>query len=542
MNAVPSLKRWIARHNSLRTQLILGNIVALALLLALLGFVIRYTVSSFLLSSIDRQLEARVAHEVHPPPPPPDGPHGFPDDFRGGLQGRPPDRHRPDGSPSDGPPPGKRFTPPAPNGEGFRGPDAPPDDPELRGPGGPHGGNGGPFPQDGPPHDEGPNRAQRFDLQGRAQGPMGTQTLWDRNGFARAQQGETLFTDVTLNDEPYRVLSAPQRDHGTITGVIQAGYPLTEAYTALSGLNSALLTLIPVGLVAAGFLGAILTNRVLRRVRLMTYAAGRIGAQDLKERLPIAGSDEFAELATTFNGLLGRLESAFSRQERLLEQQRRFTADASHELKTPLTIIKGTTSMALHGAVAEPDPRVQQSLLEIDRAADTMSHLVQDLLLLARSDGGQLGKDRTELLVRELLERARSGISRRDGACIELNLPDETLSVVGNEMELVRLFTNLLDNAVRYTPAEGRVTVTARQEGNRGVITVADTGEGIAPEHLAHLGERFYRVDTSRARSAGGTGLGLSICKGIVEANSGTMTFQSTLGVGTTVTVIMPAA
>src|SRR5262249_18756272 len=151
-------------------------------------------------------------------------------------------------------------------------------------------------------------------------------------------------------------------------------------------------------LLCAGAGGAFLTDRVLRRVRRTAQAAERItvgGAEDFSARLPVIGSDEFSELAQTFNGLLGRLETAFHEQRRLLEQQkrsleqqRRFTGDASHELKTPLTVIRGRASLALSGESSEADYR--RALEEIDRASEMMSHLVQDLLLLARSDGGQL--------------------------------------------------------------------------------------------------------------------------------------------------------
>ena len=232
-------------------------------------------------------------------------------------------------------------------------------------------------------------------------------------------------------------------------------------------------------------------------------------------------------MAETFNGLLGRLEGAFQQQERLLEQQRRFTADASHELKTPLTIVKGHTSLAL--SAPDSDPAVvpyRQSLQEIDRAADSMSHLVQDLLYLARSDGGQLGRNPIRLLLREILERAVSGTGLHSGARVALTVREEELCVLGNETELTRLFGNLIENALRYTPESGRVHVSAQfQDDGQVVVTIADMGVGIAPEHLPHLGERFYRVDTSRTRPTGGTGLGLSICKGIVEAHGGNPEF-----------------
>jgi len=168
-----------------------------------------------------------------------------------------------------------------------------------------------------------------------------------------------------------------------------------------------------------------------------------------------------------------------------------------------------------------------------------MSRLVRDLILLAQSDAGRLGQQRIELLLREVLERAVACVPRPDAA-VCLVLEDEALSVPGNEEELVRLFTNLLTNAARHTSPTGRITLAARRDGGQAVVTVTDTGDGIAPEHLPHLGERFYRVDSARARKEGGTGLGLSIARSIAEAHSGTLTLASLLGEGTTVTVTLP--
>jgi signal transduction histidine kinase len=272
----------------------------------------------------------------------------------------------------------------------------------------------------------------------------------------------------------------------------------------------------------------------------MSHAAEQIGARDFSRRIPVSGEDEFAELANTLNGLLGRLETTLEQQKRLIEQQRRFTADASHELKTPLTVIKGNAGMALSGRLTEDGMR--QSIADIDQAAESMSRLVRDLLLLARSDAGQLGQNRIEVLVREVLERAISTTARPGAATIRLHVADESLSVVANENELVRVFLNLLANAVRHTPPDGCITVSARRDEDRAIISVADTGAGIAPEHLPHLGERFYRADSARARQDGGTGLGLSICKGILETHGGEMVFESVAGKGTTVTVALPAA
>ncbi len=483
----------LPRRGSLRTQLIVWNIVALAILLGIMGVVTRYTVSSYMLASIERELESR-ARRMPPPP----------RDF-------PPDRDRRDEPFFGGGGRGERDE------RGRRGePRRPP-----------------------PMFDRDPYGLHHFDPQGVSIMANDTRPMWDRAAFERAlRERQPQKTRVTVEDEPLLIFTLPHLRNGRVEDILQAAYPLTEMYRALSGLNQSLLILSPFALLSAGLGGAFLTDRVLRRVRLLTEAASQIGARGLSERLPAQGNDEFSALATAFNTLLSQLQGAFQKQENLLEQQRRFTADASHELKTPLTVIKGTAGLALSGERKPEEYR--QTLQEINRASDQMAVLVQDLLYVARSDAGQLGREPIEILVREILEAAIANVSPHGGAAIALQIGDESLSVCGNECELIRLFSNLLDNAVRYTPEKGQVTLTAKSENRHVLISVADTGSGIAPEHLAHLGERFYRVDTSRTRPTGGTGLGLSICKGIAEAHHGAIHWESTVGVGTIVTVSLP--
>ena len=392
------------RRQSVRTQLVWWNILALALLLGALGGVVRALVRSTIMASVDRELDGRT--------------HPMLDHM---------EEHR--GGPPLGPPPGR------PPREGRE--------------------------EHGPRFDTNPNFPRRFDLTGHSLNPRRpAEPLWDPAAFALARAGQIRYSTVTVGGEPVRVLSRPFPRRGPVEGVIQAPYPLADLDRALRGLDRALLTLLPFALLCAGLGGAWLTDRVLHRVRRLTQAAGGIGARDLSERLPVTGRDEFSELAETFNGLLGRLETAFTRQQRLIEQQRRFTADASHELKTPLTIIQGNTSLALSGHPNQAE--YAQAMGEIGMAAETMSRLVRDLILLAQSDSGRLGQGRIELLLREVLERAVSRIPR-PAAAVCLSIEDESLSTPGNEEELVRLFTNLLTNAARHTPAGGRITLTARR-------------------------------------------------------------------------------
>jgi heavy metal sensor kinase len=325
-----------------------------------------------------------------------------------------------------------------------------------------------------------------------------------------------------------RVLSIPIERRGQVHSVLQLAYPLDGVLRQINALTSTLLALVPFGLLAAGLGGAFLTGRALQPVREIAKTAARLGASDLSERLPVLGRDEFSALSSSFNAMLARLEEAF-------ERQRRFTADASHELRTPLSIIKANTSLALEHPWTED--RYREFLTAIDTAAGRQSRIVEELLFLARADAGRLAHDVGPVCLIEALEEASDTVSRSELPCIRLDPIDPMLMVLGSGSELTRLFTNLLENAVRHTPLEGTVTVSAMVDAMSVMVTVTDTGVGIAPEHLPHLGERFYRVDAARSASTGGTGLGLAICRSIAESHGGRMTIESKVGEGTVVRI-----
>ena len=370
---------------------------------------------------------------------------------------------------------------------------------------------------------------------------------WDRLGFAQALAGRKSYATIQANGEPARVFSLPLERGGRVVGVAQFTRSLTQVQQDEDQMVRTLLLLIPWGLLIAGLGGAFLTDRALRPVRHIAHAASRIEAENLSGRLPTSGGDEFSHLAETFNAMLGRLERAFrdlgqayERLESAYEQQRRFTADASHELRTPLAIVKANASLALSGQRTAEQYR--EKLQAVDGAADRMSRIVQDLLLLARSDAGQLSYDLTPTPLAPVLEQATEAVQAVGPAPVRLDLPPRAVCVPGHADSLTRLFGNLLENALRHTPGEGCVTLSLVTEGGDAVVRVADTGEGIPPEHLPHVTERFYRVDAARARKDGGTGLGLSICRSVVEMHGGEMTIESMVGQGTTVTVRLPLA
>jgi signal transduction histidine kinase len=366
------------------------------------------------------------------------------------------------------------------------------------------------------------------------------------HAFEQAVRGATLYSTIEGNDGPARILSFPMIDRGELVAVAQIPHPLADTYRALNGLARTLLTLIPVALLIAAVGGAFLTDRALRPVRQISETAGRIGSKDLSERLAVAGNDEFSELSSTFNGMLARLEESFQRMEGILEQQRRFTGDASHELRTPLTIIKANTTLVLRGE--RPSADYIRSLKSIDRAADTMGGIVQDLLLLARSDGGQLGQNSEITPVSELIARATEVVRSSQAPStslgtappVRVDVADASLSVIGNPDELTRMFSNIVENAARHTPPDGQILIHAIGQDGHVQVKVEDTGEGIPPEHLPHVCERFYRADDARARDRGGTGLGLAICKSIAEAHKGSLEIRSAPGEGTTVLIRLP--
>lgn len=351
---------------------------------------------------------------------------------------------------------------------------------------------------------------------------------WDGASYARSLSGRTVYSTVRDGGTPTRVLSMPIERRGKIDRVLQLAYPLDGVLREIDALTSTLLALVPFGLLAAGLGGAFLTGRALRPVREIAGTAAQLGAGDLSKRLPFSGNDEFAELASSFNAMLGRLEDAFKRQ-------REFTADASHELRTPLSIIKANTSLALERPWTEE--RYREFLSAIATAANRQSRIVEELLFLARADAGQLARDVGPVCLIESLEEAAEAVTRPDRPRIDLATIAPHLFVRGSGSELTRLWTNLLENAVRHTPPDGKVEVSAMVEGRWVVVAVSDTGEGIAPEHLPHLGERFYRVDTARTAATGGNGLGLAICRSIAAAHGGEMIIESQVGQGTVVTI-----
>lgn len=500
---------------SVRTKLTLWNVGVLALALLLLGFAISYGARKSLIASLDKDMRDRADRLVvridaffkdHPPGSPEQGIR-----ISGVKSGTPrliiPGVREPISMFSLG------------NGE-F---EAVPNQPNQ------------PPPNTDPGRSAFRNRILRVDSGRTTSGDPPV----DMEAFEKGKLGVSNVKDITVEAEPARLLTIPVFREGKVIRVIQYPQSLTAANHALAGITVTLLTVLPLILLVATYGGAFLTARALKPVREITYAAAEIGAENLSGRLDVKGGDEFSRLAQTFNSMLDRLQGAFGRMERAVEQQRRFTADASHELRTPLTVIKANTSLALKGKRSSEE--YQKTLVAVNAAADSMNRLVNDLLLLARSDNGKLEIQSEPTCLKPLLKEAIASVARPGVAEITLHMDDEGSEILGDGHAILRVFVNLIENAARYTPETGLITVEQTREGHEVVIAVRDTGVGIEAEHLPHLTDRFYRVDEARAREEGGNGLGLSICSSIVEAHKGSLAIASIPDQGTTVTVRLPA-
>ncbi len=313
-------------------------------------------------------------------------------------------------------------------------------------------------------------------------------------------------------------------------GVVMSGIP-GDRIRAESSLVAWRLTGIGAGICSLALLGGwLMAGRALRPIEEMGAAARTIAEGHLSERLPVPSEEnELSELACVLN-------SSFNRLEGLLQQQARFTADASHELRTPLAVISTEAEAAL---LDEPmSESVASSFKLCLNSTRHMRDLVASMLDLARLDAGEAtlnveSQDLAPLIEKtvELLQPlakekgARFSVTARPVACLI-------------DAEKVRqVMVNLVSNAIKHTPSRGTISISLDERDGEAVIEVTDTGEGIAPEDLAHVFDRFYRADRARSSRSDGIGLGLSITKGIVDAHGGTIEVSSEIGQGTTVMV-----
>jgi heavy metal sensor kinase len=345
---------------------------------------------------------------------------------------------------------------------------------------------------------------------------------------------QAVYEDRELAGKPFRFLSQNIVVRGR-RFTVQTGIPVDDVSRTLTLFRHYLVMLAPLMLLAASTFGYWVSARALSPVDALTRTARTISGSDLSRRLePLHTGDELQRLSDTLNQMLSRIETAFLRVTQ-------FTADASHELRTPISLIRTEAEIALRKSRTEEEYR--DALFHILTEAETTSSMVEKLLSLARADSGGQALEIRPVDLREIAVRAAG--EWRTVACLRTLGFTETatggnLQVAGDKTALQQLFNILLDNAVKYTLAPGSVSLSLEECGDRAVLKVIDSGIGIAPEDQTRIFERFYRADKARSRELGGAGLGLAIALWIVQQHHGSISVESTLGKGSTFEVHLP--
>lgn len=304
---------------------------------------------------------------------------------------------------------------------------------------------------------------------------------------------------------------------------------------ALLGFRLGLFFAVPAFLALAAVGGYWMSRRALAPVDEITRSARNIEAHDLSKRLAVPRSgDELARLVGTLNEMLGRLEKAFQRITQ-------FTADASHELRTPVSVIRTSAELALDKRRSEAEYR--ETLALILGETEKVSELIEQLLELARADSGFVELPLTRVDVSGPLREAcrqASLLAQSKQIAFRQNIPEDGIWVAGESSSLEKLFLIVLDNAVKYTRNGGEIDVCLKSDAQLATIEIRDTGIGIAPEDMPHVFDRFYRVDRVRSRESGGTGLGLAIGRWIAQAHRGDIRVTSELSKGSTFEIRLP--
>jgi len=334
---------------------------------------------------------------------------------------------------------------------------------------------------------------------------------------------------------PVLVHSQPLTIDGFPAMTLLVGRSIQFIDDALAQLQPVLLLLSAAGLALAVAVGAVLARQALAPIDRITKTARRIGVEDLHRRLHLKGPNgEVTRLAGAFDEMLDRVEVGFRRE-------RQFSADVAHELRTPLTILKGTAEVALRQG--EEDPHAHREVLaSIEEETDRMIRMVEALLLLTRSESGQLPLTLHRVSLADLCVDVvtRFSTSARERGIKLATGQLEDVAIDADVERLQQLLGNLVANGLAYTPRGGRITLSVRRDNSWAVIAVADTGAGISAEHLPHIFDRFYRVDLSRSRRLGGAGLGLSIALSIAEAHGGRIAVTSQAAEGSVFSVWLP--
>lgn len=332
-----------------------------------------------------------------------------------------------------------------------------------------------------------------------------------------------------------RIINFPYSYRGRLNLIIQVATPVSSTYQFLNKLTLLILSSTCVILILTSFLGSFFAKRVLKPVVSVSNVADNISHKDLSIRIPLKERDmEMQHLIQSFNSMIDRLEKSF-------KHVNEFNAHVAHELKTPLAVIRGELELAIEQF--QEDGKDEKILSDCLEEIDRMIRIVKDLLLIARLDyNPQVLKfeklDLNEFL-EEIFEHSKILASNKN-ISVFLDLPQKSLSMHGDKVHLRRLFLNLVFNAIKFTPPEGMIRISVRNNESFIYIDVKDTGDGIAQEHLDKIFEKFFHIDKDGTSGEPGSGLGLSIALSIAKAHQGDISVESELNKGSVFTIILP--
>lgn len=352
----------------------------------------------------------------------------------------------------------------------------------------------------------------------------------------RNDRGAMVFASRRSSGHSYRSLVRAIPIHGH-QWQVEISESLDPVESILNRLRSLFLMLIPVVVAVASLGGLWLSRRALKPVDDITAAARSIGIANLSERLAVPETgDELQRLSETWNGMLSRLEDAVKRLSR-------FSADASHELRTPLAVIRTTAEIA--GRRSRSEEAYREALAQIVNESERMTHLVEDLLFLARCDSSTLEMPMSTIQLAPLVEHLCAQckpLAQSKDIRLTCRMPEENAPVLGNEQAIRRLVLVLLDNAIKYSSLGGEVNVSLRERGDQLHLEIRDTGPGIPNSELTRIFERFYRAPEARDSSQAGSGLGLSLAAGIAQQHHARIEVESAPGRGSTFRVLFQPA
>jgi heavy metal sensor kinase len=349
------------------------------------------------------------------------------------------------------------------------------------------------------------------------------------------EEGEERWEEIRSpgRRRTFRMIHFPVHKGGSLTYVLQVATHTRFVRKSLSHFKGNLLAAFPIVLVLGSLGGWILARRSLSPIGYIASKARHITNKNLNERLvPRGTDDEMDNLIRTINDMIARLEDSFKRMAE-------FTADTSHELKTPICALRGEAEVLLSKSRSAEE--YQEGLVHFIERFDQLNRMINDLILLSKSDTGELELKlaplRLDSLIKEMGQLFQV-LAEQKGISLEIDAARD-VTVIGDKMRLQQLFTNLIDNAIKYTQ-EGSIRITIEKREDNARVQVMDTGIGIPQEEQEKIFKRFYRVEKSRSKETGGVGLGLSIAEWIVQAHKGRIEVESKLNRGSTFTVYLP--